>query len=387
MTAQRRVETLARHLVAAAKPGLAAGLPLVVVLDADEVTLEKELLAGVAEVRCLGAKSPADLTPIVERADIIVVWHTIWLTPELLSRCRQARLVVRMGVGYDNVDIAAAAALGIPVCNVPNYGTEEVADTAMGFVLSLTRRLSPLAAAVRRGARIQGPDAIAAEAGEHCRRLRGQTLGVVGFGRIGTATALRAKAFGFNVVFYDPYVADGVDKAAGGVRRLETLAELMQQSDVISINANAIAAGPQCNLRMINAEALRHVKRGAYLVNTARGELVDDAALLDALEDGRLAAAALDVHWHEPFVRGAAESKAGSSSAILGGTRGGRLIDEGRLVCTPHCAWYSVDSRKEMRALAAGTMRRCLLGEPVRNCVNSRLLPSQPRTPVAATAH
>eukprot|EP01065_Artemidia_motanka_P009413 TRINITY_DN14806_c0_g1_i1.p1 TRINITY_DN14806_c0_g1~~TRINITY_DN14806_c0_g1_i1.p1 ORF type:complete len:363 (+),score=94.40 TRINITY_DN14806_c0_g1_i1:56-1144(+) len=360
-----------------------SGLPLVVSLDASEVELERDLLKGVADVRCYSAKSAADLPDEIEVADIVAVWHTIWLTPELLSRLKRTKLIVRMGVGFDNVDTQAAGELGIPVCNVPNYGTEEVADTAMALVLGLSRRTMHLAAEVARGAVVQGPDAIAAAAGPRCTRLRGQVFGIVGFGRIGMATARRATAFGFRVVFYDPCVPDGLDKATGVERRCESLSELLQMSDVVSVSANAIPEGPLRNVRMFNAESLRDVKRGAILINTARGELVDDEALLAALEDGRLAAAALDVHWGEPFVRGAASPRQGSSSSVLGGERGAALMDEGRLVCTPHAAWYSVDSRKEMRTLAVDTMLRCLRLQAVRNCVNKRFLPEQPRTAVA----
>eukprot|EP00756_Hemistasia_phaeocysticola_P061750 Hpha_TRINITY_DN5164_c0_g1::TRINITY_DN5164_c0_g1_i1::g.193105::m.193105/K04496/CTBP; C-terminal binding protein len=353
-------------------------LPLFVSLDASEVTLEEKELEGIARVRCYSAKTQQDIPDEIEEADVVAVWHTIWITPELLARMKRCKLIVRMGVGFDNVDRAAAGKHGIPVCNVPNYGTEEVADTALALTLSFARRTHHLGGLVAKGVRVQGPDAIAAAAGPACQRVRGKTFGVVGFGRIGIAIALRAKVFGFRVVFYDPFVVDGMDKAVG-VERQESLEGLLRISDYVSLSVNAVARGEFCNLKMINRDALKEVKRGAVLINTARGEVVDDEALLEALEDGRLGGAALDVHWGEPFVRGDSDAKAGSSSSVLGGERGGRLIDEGKLICTPHAAWYSTDSRREMRMLGIKTVKRCLAGEAVRNCVNTKLIEGTPR--------
>lgn len=355
-------------------------LPLFVSLDASELSVEEKVLEGIARVKCYAAKTQADIPDEIEEADVVAVWHTIWMTPELLARMKKCKLVVRMGVGFDNVDRKAAGKLGIVVCNVPNYGTEEVADTALALLLSFARRTHHLGGLVAKGARIQGPDAIAEAAGPSCLRVRGKTLGLVGFGRIGIATAERAKVFGLRVVFYDPFLPDGMDKAVG-VQREDTLEGLMRMADYIALTACTVAEGEYKNFKMINKDVLRHAKKGAVLINTARGELVDDEALLDALEDGTLGGAALDVHWNEPFVRGDRGARAGSSSSVLGGERGAKLIDEGKLICTPHAAWYSFDSRKEMRVLGAQTAKKMLVGEAVRNCVNARQMEGTPRCP------
>jgi C-terminal binding protein len=347
----------------------ARSLPEFVSLDATDVEFESRLLVGLCDVSCLSLKTQeqALAAPEVETAEFIAVWHTIWLTPELLQRFKACRMVVRMGVGYDNINTRAAGELGIPVCNVPNYGTEEVADSAMAHILSLFRQTLPLAIRVAAGDIIHGPDDIAAAAGSSCVRVRGRVLGIVGLGRIGTATAVRAKVFGFGVLFFDPWVVDGQDKAIG-VERCESLAELLAASDVISLHCNCTEE----NTRMIDADALKSVKRGSFFVNTARGELVDDEALLCALEDGILAGACLDVHWGEPFVLG--------KSAPLG-TRGAVLVKSGKLICTPHNAWYSVESRRELRTLDVDAVKHCLAGTPLRNVVNKMYLINS-RSPV-----
>ena len=139
-------------------------------------------------------------------ADVLLVFHDIQLTEPPSPGCRAARRIIRCGVGFDNVDVRAAGRRGIVVCNVPDYGTEEVADHALMLLLAIARRLLPCDRAIRDGSWdvttvVRRP------------RLRGRTLGVIGCGRIGTAMALRAKALGLRVVIYDPYQPDGVDKA------------------------------------------------------------------------------------------------------------------------------------------------------------------------------
>jgi len=345
-----------------------SSLPLLVCLDGSELELERKLLAGQADVECYSAKTSDQIPLSLETAAIVEVWHSIWITPELLARMPNVKCIVRMGVGYDNVDIKAAGELGIPVCNIPNYGTDEVADTALWGILSLYRQTAHLATSLSGGVAVEkGPAAIAEAAGPHCRRTRGRCLGIVGFGRIGTATALRAKACGFRVVFFDPYVQDGLDKAIG-VERVESIIELFSIADCISLHCNAT----KDNERMINSEVLNAAKPGTFLVNTARGELVDDEALLQALESGRLGGAFLDVHWSEPFRKHHSDPL---------GTRGAKLLEDGRLICTPHVAWYSRESSEEMRALGVATAKRALHGEPLRNVVNLQFL-KNPRSPV-----
>jgi len=180
-------------------------------------------------------------------------------------------------------------------------------------------------------------------------RLRGRILGLVGFGKIGKAVAIRAKPFGLDVVFYDPYLEDGIDKSLG-VRRVDSLKELIQQSDVISLHCWL----DDNNKNMINTESLSWIKReGCYFVNTARGGLVDEEALLLAVKDGRIRGAALDVVKQEPYP-----------------PHGPLLNPNLNIIVTPHSAFLSKESFIEMRQKAAMEVKRVLTGGKPRNCVN-----------------
>src|SRR6185295_15521640 len=158
----------------------------------------------------------------------LIAWHNLPITESGIAQLARCKAIVRNGVGFDSVDIAAAARRGIPVCNVPDYGTEEVADHAIALALALCRQIFTLDAEAKRlGWTI--PTA------QKMHRLSTLNFGIVGLGRIGTATALRAKALGFRVAFYDPYLPNGVHKAIG-IARLRTLEELMRNCDVVSLH-------------------------------------------------------------------------------------------------------------------------------------------------------
>src|SRR4051812_25517495 len=202
----------------------------VVVADfLDEMEVEAPILGDLADIVLAGGHAEDDLFDLVPEADALILFHDIpRVTDATFSRTRRCRGLVRAGVGYNNVDIAAAGRRGIVVCNVPDYGTEEVADHALMLLLAVVRQLIPSDAAIRRG----GWDY---RSQIETRRLRGRTLGLVGCGRIGAATALRAKAFGLDVVFYDPFVAPGFEKALG-VRRAERLEDLLEQSPYVSLH-------------------------------------------------------------------------------------------------------------------------------------------------------
>lgn len=186
-------------------------------------------------------------------------------------------------------------------------------------------------------------------------RIRGETLGLIGLGRVGQAVALRAKAFGFSVIFYDPYLADGVERSLG-LQRVTTLQDLLFHSDCVSLHCSL----NEHNHHLINDFTIKQMRQGAFLVNTARGGLVDEKALAQALKEGRIRGAALDVHESEPF----------SFSQ-------GPLKDAPNLICTPHAAWYSEQASLEMREEAAREIRRAVTGripDSLKNCVNKEFL-------------
>ena len=269
--------------------------PLVALLDGRDCSVEMPILKDVATVAFCDAQSTSEIhEKVLNEAVGALMWHTITLTKEDLDKFKGLRIIVRIGSGVDNVDIKAAGEMGIAVCNVPGYGVEEVADTTLCLILNLYRRTYWLANMIKEGKKFQGPEQVR-EAATGCARIRGDTLGIVGLGRVGTAVALRAKAFGFNVIFYDPYLPDGIEKSLG-LTRVYTLQDLLFQSDCVSLHCTL----NEHNHHLINDYTIKQMRPGAFLVNTARGGLVDEAALSAALKDGRIRAAALDVQESEP---------------------------------------------------------------------------------------
>jgi C-terminal binding protein len=318
--------------------------PLVVVADyLAEAGVEQAVLGPVADIRLLQTIDEAQVVARGADADVLLVFHDIKLTDLSLSQLRRCKGVVRCGVGVDNVDLQAAGRQGIVVCNVPDYGTEEVADHAIMLLLAIARRLLPADRAVRAGG--WDPSTVFGTP-----RLRGRTLGIIGCGRIGTATVLRARAFGMRVVVYDPYRPDGLDKALG-VERVSRLEDLLAQAEFVSLHCPHTRE----TRHILNERTLALLPRGAYVINTARGPCVDQVALLAALDSGHITAAGLDVVEREPL-------------------DDERLRQHARVVLTPHAAFYSVEGFGEMRTKGAQEARRLVLGEPVRNPVNKHLL-------------
>jgi D-3-phosphoglycerate dehydrogenase/C-terminal binding protein len=324
---------------------------VVAVFGLEPLDCERQVLGDIAELVAVATGSEDDLWGQIEDADALLIYPTILLTERTIGRMRRCKLIVRCGVGYDNIDTAAARRHGIPVANVPDYGTEEVADTAVGLALALTRGLHLLAGRVRER---RGPWSFAEGLPRH--RLRGRGFGVVGLGRIGTAVALRAKALGMDVVFHDPYVPDGRDPALG-IRRAETLAELLAQSFVVSLHCPLT---PETR-HLINRQTLGQMAAGSYLVNTARGGVVDALAVLDALTVGHLAGAALDVLEQEPPPE---------DDPLLVAWRDPSHPAHDRLILTPHAAFYSEEGLWDMRLKGSANCRQVLLGQPPRNVVN-----------------
>jgi C-terminal binding protein len=303
----------------------------------DEATIEAPILGDIARITLAAAHDESELAEYLDGADALILFHDIALVGEAtFSRATRCKCIVRAGVGYNNVDRAAAAKHGVIVCNVPDYGTEEVADHAILLLLALARKLLASDAAIRAGGWDYGT-AIGTP------RLRGKTLGLVGCGRIGTATALRARAFGLDVVFFDPLVPQGTDKALG-IRRVHRLEELLEQSHFVSLHCYL----DHSTHHLIDSRALARMRPGAFLINTARGPIVDQQALLQALDSGHLAGAGLDVVEREPL-------------------DDDRLRHHPRVILTPHSAFYSVEGFVELRTKTAEEVRRILLGEAPRN--------------------
>ena len=258
----------------------------------------------------------------------------------------------RLGVGYDRIDRAAAAARGIIVCNVPDYGTTEVADHAIALMMALRRGLLMHHDAQR----AEPPAAWAANDSPLLRRLSAQIFGIVGLGRIGTAVALRAKALGFKVMFFDPYRPNGAELAIG-VQRAQSLEELLKVADVLSLHTphTPETAG------MIGAAQLAMLPANAVVVSTARGTAIDVDALEAALRSGHLAGAGLDVLPVEPPVEPIPE--------LLRAYRERAEWTIGRLIITPHSAFLTPEAHQDIRIKSAETMRAALFSNRPQNVI------------------
>lgn len=322
----------------------------------DDLEVEKEVLANVATVEALDAGHEREVAGAIETADAVMMYHNLSISALTVDRLEQCQVIVRCGVGFDNVDHPRARLRGIPVVNVPDYGTEEVADSAIGMTLALTRGIHQYNLALLNPGDQQPAPSWSYQIAQPLRRLRGRVFGIVGLGRIGTATARRAQALGMDVRFFDPLIADGYDKAVG-VRRMESLEALLRESFVVSMHCPLTEQTRQ----MINATTLAHLPRGSYLINTARGDVVDVAALPEALASGQLAGAGIDVLADEP---------PRPENPLVAAWRDPNHPAHHRLILNPHAAFYSEEGLEDMRRKGAEACRRALTGEPLRNVIN-----------------
>jgi phosphoglycerate dehydrogenase-like enzyme len=269
-----------------------------------------------------------------------------------LERFTKLRAIVRMGVGYDKLDRQAAAARNILICNVPDYGTTEVADHAIALALTLRRGILLHHELQRK----DPPAPWRSFQNPMIQRLGMQTFGIVGLGRIGTAVALRAKALQFRVVFYDPYLPNGVELALG-IERAASLEDLLRQTDTLSVHAPLT---PETR-DLLSREQLALLRKDAVVVNDARGPIVNLDALYDLMRDGHIAGAGLDVLPQEPPVEPVPK--------LLAAYRTKEPWLEGRLVITPHSAWLTPHSWEDTRRKSAETMRAALLTNKPQNVI------------------
>lgn len=299
------------------------------------------------EIAALGELTVYDRTPrelIVERSrgSTVLFTNKTPLGPAEFDALPEVKLVCVLATGYNIVDTAAAAERGIPVCNIPSYGTDSVAELVLALMLEQAKNVAAHASAVARGAWSAQPDYSFWLTPQ--RELAGKTVGIVGFGRIGRRVGELCTAFGMKVVAYAPRPKDAPDWPGFEFVSLE---ELLESSDYVSLNCPLTAE----NTRMINAERISLMKPGAYLINTARGPLVDPEALKAAVLSGRLSGAALDVLDTEP-------PKADNP-----------LIGVENITVTPHIAWATVEARGRLMHTAAENVKAWLAGSPV-NRVN-----------------
>jgi D-3-phosphoglycerate dehydrogenase len=322
---------------------------LVAVADSVFPTLDpaREVLSRIgAQLRLAAEPTPAAILEVATGSDALLVTYAK-ITAEMIKQMPRCRIISRFGIGVDNVDIAAATSAGIVVTKVPDYCIDEVSDHTLALLLAVARKI-PFASARVHGGRWDMPAVVP------IHRLRGSVLGLVGFGRIPQLVAPKAQSFGLQVVACDPYVPPDI-LARAGVEGVD-FARLLKISDFVSIHSPLL---PETT-RLFNADAFRQMKPTAYLINTARGPIVDEAALAQALDSGQLAGAALDVMEQEP-----PSQSAPFKSALFG---------RDNVILTPHVSFYSEESLIELQTKASEEVVSVLSGRPPRNPVNPEVL-------------
>lgn len=283
------------------------------------------------------ATTPTEMEAIIGDYDAVIVRSQTRLTARAIQRAQRLKVIGRAGAGVDNVDLEAATARGILVMNTPGSNSVSVAEHTFGLMLALMRHLVAANDSVKRGEwerkLFLG------------RELRGKTLGLIGLGKVGQEVAKRAKAFGMTVIAHDPFIAERLAQDLDV--RLVPLEELLALSDIISLHASLTRA----TRGMINRETIARMKPGVILINTARGELVDEAALLGGLDSGRIAAAGLDVFAEEP-------------------PRNRRLLEHPRVLATPHVGASTIEAQELVGVEIALQVRDYLQSGVIRNAVN-----------------
>lgn len=319
-------------------------MSLVAVADSVFPNLDpaREVLSRIgARLRLAPEPTPEAILAVATGADALLVTYAK-ISAEMIRQMTRCRIISRFGIGVDNVDIAAATNAGIVVTKVPDYCIDEVSDHTMALLLALVRKI-PFANARVHAGRWEMPAVVP------IHRLRGSVLGLVGFGRIPQLVTPKAKSFGMRVVAYDPFITEEVF-ARAGVESVD-FAELLKMSDYVSVHSPLV---PETR-NLFGADAFCQMKPTAYLVNTARGPIVDEAALAQALDLGQLAGAALDVMAQEPP----------PPSPLFG---------RDNVVITPHVSFYSEESLVELQTKAAEEVVAVLSGQPPRNPVNPEVL-------------
>jgi D-3-phosphoglycerate dehydrogenase len=305
----------------------------VIIVDCDHADIDEERKAlqdVCGEPSWLACKTEDEIIEQCGEGEGLLVQYAP-MTRRVLKALPKCRIIARYGVGVDTIDLEAATELGIAVCNVPDYGTHEVSDHALALMLCLTRKIPMANHLVKNGqwdCHLMRP----------IHRHQCQTLGIIGLGRIGRAMAHKTHAIGLRILGCDPYVApaDVPDYVT-----LTGLDELLRQSDVVSVHCPLTEE----TRHLLDETRLGRMKPGAYLINTARGHIVDEIALDRQLAEKRLAGAAMDVLAAEP------------------GPATHPLFRHDNFFCTPHMAWHSEESARELKRKAAEEVRRLLLGE------------------------
>lgn len=304
----------------------------------ETIAQERSLIEGAGHTLVARTSStPEEIIAAAADADAVITQYCS-IDENIICHLKHCRMIIKYGIGINNIDAEAAAKRGIYVCNVPDYGVDEVSNHAIALYFALNKKLFTLAGALRGGD--WGYSSVVP-----LHRIAGSTLGLAGFGRIPQSVAKKMKGFDIRILAYDPF-CPAEKMAEMGVEKVG-LPQLFSQSDSISIHCPST---PETR-HMFSTEAFRAMKRSAFLINTARGDIVDEDALVAALEQGEIAGAGLDVFEHEPV------------------SEDSPLLHMPNVIATPHSAWYTEESIKALQRSVGEEVVRVLNGDaPLHPC-------------------
>lgn len=318
--------------------------------------LEERILNSIGKIICFNATNECELPNEIAILDAVIVYNKITLTQITINKLLNCKVIVKAGVGFDNIDICAVGNIGIPVINVPDYGTNDVADHTFALFLSYVKKIGFYNNALQKDlVQYWKPGN-----GRKVHRLSELTFGIIGMGRIGTAVAMRAKAFGMNVIYYDPYLPDGYDKTYQ-VKEFKVLEELVINSNVISIHV-PLNSNTE---KMINYSLLQNAKYKPILINTARGKLINTEDIYLSLKENIIEAYLADVFESEP--------PSDNIELLLQFSLEDGIFRD-RIVFTPHSASHTIEARKEMREKAAISVKMFIQENKMKNCINYNIL-------------
>lgn len=310
--------------------------------------IERSVFGQDVEIVCLNEETEINYSDDIENADGILVWHGK-ISAETLKRLKKCKIIVKYGTGYDNVDVNACEEFGIVFCNTPDYGVEEVADSACSFILNFVRQLSyydSQAKSIVNGWQLHSNLSI--------RRTSDHKLGIIGFGRMGTAVATRMKSFGMKIAFYDPYVPSGYEKAIG-IMRFDTLQELCSFSSIITVHTPLTSETEN----MIDSSFIECLNDETVLINTARGKIIENLDVIyDGLLSGKLSFVGLDVLPQEPPRQ---------NERLLNAWKDSKNPLAHRIIINPHSAYYSEKAWFEMRYKSAQNIDNVFRGGSPKN--------------------
>jgi len=314
--------------------------------------IEQHVFGDQVEVICLNEENEKNFPNTINDADAILVWHAI-LTEKTFKKIKNCKTIVRYGVGIDNVDFISARNFGINFANTPDYGIHEVADTTCSMITALSRKIFLYNSKCKNYSKGWQENVL-----NPIKRSTEHNLGIIGAGRIGSAVALRMKAFGMNVAIYDPYVSNGYEKTLG-VTRFESLNDILKYSSIISIHAHPLNKETK---GMVNEDFVNHMNDATIFINTARGKIVDKLdTLYNGLMSGKLDSVGLDVLPDEPPL---------NTEKLITAWKDTSNPISSRIIITPHTAFYTPSSWKEMRIKAAQNINRVFKGLKLKNLIN-----------------